>query len=214
MFSVNTKVYPLKYSPQIDAQLSSTPRPTTTTTLHRPTPPGRRHTYYIVESTTTKQSMFYQLIYPFLPYLYFPIVTKTTNKTNQITLIETENLTLRTNLNTLNENPDTTVATQSTQITDLTAKLNIAIDTFNNERTLHQNPIQSFYTNFSDTVTQKDADYATCVTTATDIESILARKKSISHNPHSEISATSIHQELLTNDVEEHKRKFEILNSR
>jgi hypothetical protein len=58
-----------------------------------------------------------------------------------------------------------------------------------------------------------DADYATCVTTATDIESILARKKSISQNRHSEISAISLHQELLTNDVEELKRKFEGLNS-
>jgi hypothetical protein len=58
-----------------------------------------------------------------------------------------------------------------------------------------------------------DAYYATCVTTATDIESILARKKSISQNRHSEISAISLHQELLTNDVEELKRKFEDLNS-
>ncbi|EFX62501.1 hypothetical protein DAPPUDRAFT_120170 [Daphnia pulex] len=59
-----------------------------------------------------------------------------------------------------------------------------------------------------------DADYATCVTTATDIESILARKKSTSQkNRHSEISAISLHQELLTNDVEELKRKFEGLNS-
>jgi hypothetical protein len=59
-----------------------------------------------------------------------------------------------------------------------------------------------------------DADYATCVTTATDIESILARKKSTSQkNRHSEISAISLHQELLTNDVVELKRKFEGLNS-
>ncbi|EFX77771.1 hypothetical protein DAPPUDRAFT_105681 [Daphnia pulex] len=58
-----------------------------------------------------------------------------------------------------------------------------------------------------------DADYATCVTTATDIESILARKKSISQNRHSEISAISIHQGLLTNDVEDLNRKFEGLNS-
>jgi hypothetical protein len=58
-----------------------------------------------------------------------------------------------------------------------------------------------------------DADYTTCVTTATDIESILARKKSTSQNRHSEISAISIHQELLTDDVEDLKRKFEGLNS-
>ena len=58
-----------------------------------------------------------------------------------------------------------------------------------------------------------DADYATCVATATDIESILARKKSNSQkNRNSEISAISLHQELLTNDVEDLKRKFEGLN--
>ncbi len=59
-----------------------------------------------------------------------------------------------------------------------------------------------------------DADYATCVATATDMESILARKKSTSQKyRHSEISAISLHQELLTNDVEDLKRKFEGLNS-
>ena len=85
---------------------------------------------------------------------------KTTSETyaNQITLLETENLTLRTNLNILNENSDTTVATQSTQIADLTVKLNAAIDTLNNERTLHQNQIQSLNKNFSDIVTQKDSE--------------------------------------------------------
>ena len=95
----------------------------------------------------------------FLPLIYL-FLSHTINETyaNQIMLLETENLTLRTNLNTLNENPDTTVATQSTQITDLTVKLNSAIDTFINEGTLHQNQIQSFNKNFSDTVTQKDSE--------------------------------------------------------
>ena len=56
-----------------------------------------------------------------------------------------------------------------------------------------------------------DADYNTAVTTATDIESILARKKT-SKSRNSELSAISLHQELLTSDVEELKRKFEGLH--
>ena len=58
-----------------------------------------------------------------------------------------------------------------------------------------------------------DATYEVAVTTATDIENIQARKKSLSSkNRQSELSAISLHQELLTSDVEELKRKFEGLN--
>jgi hypothetical protein len=58
-----------------------------------------------------------------------------------------------------------------------------------------------------------DSTYEVAVTTATDIENIQARKKSLSSkNRQSELSAISLHQELLTSDVEELKRKFEGLN--